>query len=54
MLLRNSEFKGKATYVHASRLAKSALGKDENGYRAELSRMIETVQSLAEPEVSGK
>ncbi len=52
MLLRNSEFKGSATYAHAARLAKSALGKDQNGYRAELLRMIESVQSLEEPEVT--
>ena len=43
MLLRNSEFKQNAIYGHAARLAKGAMGKDENGYRRELVAMIETM-----------
>ncbi|MBI5917279.1 MAG: von Willebrand factor type A domain-containing protein [Bacteroidetes bacterium] len=54
MLLRNSEFKGTATYGHAAKLAKAHMGKDENGYRAELLRMIETMESLAGPLTTGK
>ncbi len=52
MLLRDSEFKANATYAHAAKLAKSALGKDEYGYRAELVKMIEKMRELEEPEVS--
>ncbi len=49
MLLRNSEFKGTATYSHAAQLARTATGKDPNGYRNELVRMIETVDALTVP-----
>lgn len=51
MLLRDSKFKGEASYAHAEKLAKSAQGKDEKGYRKELIDMINTMKSLAEPEV---
>jgi Ca-activated chloride channel family protein len=54
MLLRNSEFKGNASYAHAFNLAKSALGKDESGYRSELLRMIGTMRDLADPDVTKK
>jgi len=54
MLLRDSEFKGEATYAQAAQLAHSAKGEDPNGYRAELIRLIEAMQSLAEPQVAGK
>ena len=46
MLLRDSEFKKNATYAHAAKLAKGAMGKDENGYRRELLDMIETMGAL--------
>ncbi|MCB0560234.1 MAG: von Willebrand factor type A domain-containing protein [Phaeodactylibacter sp.] len=54
LLLRDSEFKGNATYTHAVKLARSAKGKDPNGYRRELIDMIDTMKSLADPEVAGK
>ena len=54
MLLRDSEFKGEATYAQAAQLAHSAKGQDPNGYRAELIRLIEAMQSLEEPQVAGK
>ncbi|MCB0563525.1 MAG: von Willebrand factor type A domain-containing protein [Phaeodactylibacter sp.] len=54
LLLRDSEFKGNATYTHAVKLARSAKGKDLNGYRRELIDMIDTMKSLADPEVAGK
>ena len=54
LLLRDSEFKGNATYTHAGKLARSAKGKDPNGYRRELIDMIDTMKSLADPEVAGK
>ncbi|MFN7117218.1 MAG: von Willebrand factor type A domain-containing protein [Saprospiraceae bacterium] len=46
MLLRQSEFKGDATYQHCKQLAESAKGKDENGYRREFIEMIEVMKSV--------
>lgn len=46
MLLRQSEFKGAATYQNTIALARSAKGKDEHGYRAECIRLMETVRDL--------
>lgn len=46
MILRESEYKGNATLEGAARLAKSAKGEDEDGYRSELVRLIETVKSM--------
>jgi Ca-activated chloride channel family protein len=46
MILRNSEFKGNATLEGASILAKSGKGEDEDGYRAEMIRLIKTVKDL--------
>ena len=46
MILRNSEFKGNATLGEAARLARSGRGNDEDGYRAELIRLIGTVKDM--------
>ena len=46
MILRNSEFKGSATLESASKLAKSGRGEDEDGYRSELIRLINTVKDM--------
>jgi Ca-activated chloride channel family protein len=46
MILRNSEFKGNSTLEEAARLAKSARGVDEEGYRAEFIRLIDTAKGL--------
>jgi Ca-activated chloride channel family protein len=46
MILRNSEFKGNATLEGAAILAKSGKGEDEDGYRAEMIRLIKTVKDL--------
>ena len=46
MILRNSEFKGNATLEGASKLARSARGEDEDGYRSELIRLISTVKDM--------
>lgn len=40
MLLRNSEFRQEADYEKAWQLARSAVGEDKEGYRAEFVRMI--------------
>jgi Ca-activated chloride channel family protein len=47
LLLRNSEFRQQSNYPQTIALAKSALGKDENGYRAEFIGLAESVHSLA-------
>jgi Ca-activated chloride channel family protein len=46
MILRESEFKGSSSLESAAKLAKSAKGEDEDGYRSELIRLIETVKSM--------
>jgi len=48
MLLRNSEFKGAASYEGVRELAKSALGEDEQGYRGEMVRLVEIAEGLGE------
>ena len=47
MLLRDSEFKGEASYDNVLKLAKSSKGKDENGYRHEFIGLVETAKSLS-------
>ena len=47
LLLRNSEYKQQATYKQVISLAKSAKGKDDNGYRAEFIGMAESTISFA-------
>jgi Ca-activated chloride channel family protein len=54
MLLRDSEFKQEATYDKAISLAKKAKGQDQNGYRAELIRMMEDVRALEDTQVGMK
>jgi Ca-activated chloride channel homolog len=46
MILRNSEFRGNATLDGAAKLARSARGVDDDGYRAELIRLINTVKGM--------
>ncbi len=46
MILRNSEYRGNATLGSASVLAKSSRGEDEDGYRSEMIRLINTVQDM--------
>jgi len=46
MILRDSEFRGNATLDGAAKLAGSARGEDEDGYRAEMIRLINTVKDM--------
>ena len=46
MILRNSEFKGSSTLDNAISLASGSRGEDEDGYRAELIRMMKTVKDM--------
>ncbi len=50
MLLRDSKFKGSATIKNAFALAKSSKGTDDEGYRAEFIKMIETYQLMDKAE----
>lgn len=46
LLLRDSGYKGSASYETVLSLAKNAFGKDEEGYRAEFVRLVKTSQML--------
>ena len=46
MLMRDSKFKGTATIQNVLALAKSAKGKDDEGYRAEFIKLIEAYQLM--------
>ena len=46
LLLRNSEYKGQASYRQIIARAKSAFGKDEEGYRSEFVRLVKTAETL--------
>lgn len=45
-LLRNSDYKGHATYDDVIKLAKEGKGADENGYRSEFARLVEVTKGL--------
>lgn len=45
-LLRNSQYKGDATYDSVIELARSGLGNDPNGYRREFVRLAETTKGM--------
>lgn len=47
MLLRDSEFKGSASYDHVLLWAKKAKGEDEFGYRTEFISLVEKTKLLA-------
>ena len=46
MILRNSEFKGNSTLEGAISLARAARGDDEEGYRSEFIRLVETAKGI--------
>ena len=46
MILRNSEYTGSATVDEAVKLAKSARGDDDEGYRSEFIRLMETAKGM--------
>lgn len=48
MLLRDSEFKGNATYEEVVKLASSAKGNDNQGYRAEFITMVQSFIGFAQ------
>lgn len=46
LLLRDSKYKGDATYDSVLRLARSSVGPDLQGYRAEFLKLVETAKDL--------
>lgn len=46
-LLRESDYKGDADYLKVINLAKQGLDNDENGYRREFIRLVETAKGLS-------
>lgn len=52
MLLRDSEYKGSCSYNMVLDMSKAAKGEDENGYRSEFIRLVETAKLLSENKVS--
>ncbi|MCB0197111.1 MAG: VWA domain-containing protein [Anaerolineae bacterium] len=46
MLLRDSDYKGEASYDHVLELAQDSLGEDVEGYRSEFVTLVETAQLL--------
>ncbi|GAB5527214.1 MAG: VWA domain-containing protein [Roseivirga sp.] len=48
MLLRDSDFKGELKYRDVIALARSAKGADDQGYRSELIKLMETAELLVE------
>ncbi len=46
MLLRDSKFKGSATYIKTYTMAKGSLGQDPHGYRAEFLRLVKLAEEL--------
>jgi Ca-activated chloride channel family protein len=47
MKLRTSESVNKVTYNEIIKIGKAAKGNDDNGYRAEFIKLVETAQLLA-------
>lgn len=47
MLLRDSEYKGSASYEDVLKRAKAAKGVDDDGYRAEFIRLVEKAELLS-------
>lgn len=47
MMLRNSEFKGDASYAQVLDWAKASKGKDKEGYRAEFVKLVSACEAMA-------
>lgn len=52
LLLRQSAFKGNASFEHIIATAKSARGEDEEGYRAEFIKLVKTAQLLSNKDIA--
>ena len=54
LLLRDSKYLGEGNFKQATSLAKSAKGKDEQGYRSELIRMMEAMKTLTRTKLTAE
>lgn len=54
MLLRRSEFKGRASWSQAVALGREHRGRDEDGYRAEFIRLVELASALETKETTSR
>lgn len=52
LLLRQSAFKGNASFEHIIATAKSARGEDEEGYRVEFIKLVKTAQLLSNKDLA--
>ena len=52
MLLRESDYKAKASYEQAIKIAKAAKGNDEEGYRSEFVRLVESLRLMTKGELA--
>ncbi len=52
MLLRESSYRGQASFDDVLALAQGALGRDANGYRAEFADLVRRAKALARPDVN--
>ncbi|MCP4218943.1 MAG: DUF3520 domain-containing protein [bacterium] len=52
LLLRDSSFKGDASYQSVLNIARGAMGKDEYGYRAEFRQLVEKCKLMKEASAS--
>ncbi len=48
MLLRNSEYKEDLNYTDVYQMAKKARGNDEQGFKAEMVRLVKTAESISQ------
>ncbi len=54
MLLRDSQFKQQSTFDQAISIAKAAKGEDQEGYRSEFVRLVESAKLMAKSELVSK
>jgi Ca-activated chloride channel family protein len=54
MLLRDSRYKGQASFDGAAELARASTGTDLRGYRTEFVRLVETARSLSARESASR
>ncbi|MCB0653572.1 MAG: von Willebrand factor type A domain-containing protein [Saprospiraceae bacterium] len=54
LLLRDSKYQGASSWNGLKKMAENAKGKDTNGYRAEMIRLVEDATILAKKPMAGK
>lgn len=54
LLLRDSKYQGTSSWNSLKKMAENAKGKDANGYRAEMIRLVEDATILAKKPIAGK